>query len=539
MSKTEKEQKKVEQQEVKENIGEVKQESRSCPGGTLYTIRRGDTFFELARRFGTTVNAIVAANPGVNPNNLQVGQVICIPGTGGGGTPQPGSCPGGFLYTIRSGDTFFLLAQRFGTTVEAIRRANPGVDPNNLQIGQVICIPVSGPGPTPSCPGGFLYTIRSGDTFFLLAQRFGTTVEAIMRANPGVDPNNLQIGQVICIPVPGPTPPPICRGFFYTIRPGDTYFLLAQRFGTTVEALIAANPGVDPNNLQVGQVICIPVPGPVPCPGGTLYTIRAGDTLFSIAQRFGITVQAILNANPGLDPNNLQIGQVICIPAPTPVPCLGGTLYTVRPGDTLFSIAQRFGTTVNAIIAANPGIDPNNLIPGQVICIPVPPPVPCPNGFLYTVRAGDTIFSIAQRFGTTVNAIIAANPGIDPNNLQVGQIICVPQPGPVPCPGGTLYTIRPGDTLFNIAQRFGTTVNAIIAANPGIDPNNLIPGQVICVPVPGPVPCPGGTLYTVRPGDTLFSIAQRFGTTVNAIIAANPGIDPNNLQIGQVICIPA
>ena len=599
MSKTEKEQKKVEQQEVKENIGEVKQESRSCPGGTLYTIRRGDTFFELARRFGTTVNAIVAANPGVNPNNLQVGQVICIPGTGGGGTPQPGSCPGGFLYTIRSGDTFFLLAQRFGTTVEAIRRANPGVDPNNLQIGQVICIPVSGPGPTPSCPGGFLYTIRSGDTFFLLAQRFGTTVEAIrranpgvdpnnlqigqvicipvpgpgptppvcpggflysirsgdtffllaqrfgttveaiMRANPGVDPNNLQIGQVICIPVPGPTPPPICRGFFYTIRPGDTYFLLAQRFGTTVEALIAANPGVDPNNLQVGQVICIPVPGSVPCPGGTLYTIRAGDTLFSIAQRFGITVQAILNANPGLDPNNLQIGQVICIPAPTPVPCLGGTLYTVRPGDTLFSIAQRFGTTVNAIIAANPGIDPNNLIPGQVICIPVPPPVPCPNGFLYTVRAGDTIFSIAQRFGTTVNAIIAANPGIDPNNLQVGQIICVPQPGPVPCPGGTLYTIRPGDTLFNIAQRFGTTVNAIIAANPGIDPNNLIPGQVICVPVPGPVPCPGGTLYTVRPGDTLFSIAQRFGTTVNAIIAANPGIDPNNLQIGQVICIPA
>ncbi|HQD40636.1 MAG TPA: LysM domain-containing protein, partial [Bacillota bacterium] len=63
-------------------------------------------------------------------------------------------------------------------------------------------------------------------------------------------------------------------------------------------------------------------------------------------------------------------------------------------------------------------------------------------------------------------------------------------------------------------------------------------GQVICIPAPAPPMCPGGTLYTIRPGDTIFALAQRFGTTVQAIIAANPGIDPLNLQIGQVICIP-
>ncbi|NLW21797.1 MAG: LysM peptidoglycan-binding domain-containing protein, partial [Tissierellia bacterium] len=82
-------------------------------------------------------------------------------------------------------------------------------------------------------------------------------VQAIIAANPGIDPNNVQIGQVICIPQAAPTPP--CpNGFLYTIRPGDTLFLLSQRFNVSVQAIIAANPGIDPNNLQIGQVICIP-----------------------------------------------------------------------------------------------------------------------------------------------------------------------------------------------------------------------------------------------------------------------------------------
>lgn len=222
-------------------------------------------------------------------------------------------CPGGTLYTIRPGDSFFSLAQRFNTTVEAIMAANPGVDPRNLQIGQTICIPVA-PGPGP-CPGGFPYRIQASDTFFSIARRFGITVEALMAANPGVDPNRLQIGQQICIPAPAPAPP--CPGDTYTIRPGDTFFSIARRFGTTVDALIAANPGVDPDRLQVGQVICLPpgFTGPIPCPGGFIYRVRPGDTLFSISRRFGVSVQALITANPHLpDPERLQIGDLICIP---------------------------------------------------------------------------------------------------------------------------------------------------------------------------------------------------------------------------------
>jgi LysM repeat protein len=199
------------------------------------------------------VAAIQAANPGVNPNNLQIGQVICIP------VAPPTVCPAGtFAYIVQPGDTFFLLAQRFNTTVAAIQAANPTVNPNNLQVGSTLCIPGAAPGVCP--PGTFAYIVRPGDTFFLLAQRFNTTVAAIQALNPTVDPNNLVVGSTLCIPG---TPPPAVTcpagSAPYAIQVGDTIAILAVRFGTTEAAILSINPGIDPQNLQIGQVICIPV----------------------------------------------------------------------------------------------------------------------------------------------------------------------------------------------------------------------------------------------------------------------------------------
>lgn len=225
------------------------------------------------------------------------------------------------------------------------------------------------------------------------------------------------------------------------------------------------------------------------CPTGTApYIIRAGDTYFSLAIRFNTTVPAIIAANPGVDPNLLMIGQVICIPTrPQIPPCPGGNLYVIRPGDTLFAISRFFNVSLNALIAANPGIDPNRLFVGQIICIPVTPPVTCPTGTTpYTIQAGDTFFAIAARFNTTVAALIAANPGVNPDALLIGQIICVPvvTPPPAVCPTGfTTYVIQPGDTFFALAARFNTTVAILIQANPGVNPNALMIGQRICVPV--------------------------------------------------------
>ncbi len=538
---------------------------RPCPVGSFpYFIKAGDTLYKIAQQFNTTVEAITTLNPGIDPNKLQVGQEICVPGRRPGPGPGPGPgrrCPvGSFAYAIQAGDTLFKIAQRNNTTVQAIVNLNPGINPNSLQVGQVICVPgvrmqevemeeaemlkvetsegemqtVEAKQVRVCPPGSFAYTIKSGDTFYKLAQTYHTTVGAIMALNPGVDPYNLQIGQVICIPGGAMPPSRTCPpgSFAYTIKSGDTFYKLAQTYRTTVEAIMALNPGVDPYNLQIGQVICIPggvVPPPRPCPMGTFaYTIKAGDTIYSIAQTYHTTVEMIMALNPGINPYNLQIGQVICVPKP----CVGNSFqYIVKPGDTIFMLAQQYNTTVEAIMAINPGVDPYNLQVGQVICMPKP----CPMGsFTYTVKPGDTIYSIAQKYNTTVDAIMMLNPGLNPYNLQVGQVICVP--GKSCPPGSFVYTIKPGDTIYSIAQRYNTTVNAIMMLNPGLDPYNLQVGQKICVPG---YQCPPGSFpYTIKAGDTLFSIAQQYGTTVSAIMALNPGIDPNNLQIGQVICVP-
>lgn len=288
-------------------------------------------------------------------------------------TRQP-PCPEGNLYTIRAGDTFYSIARRFRVSLDDLLEANPGVDPDNLQVGQQICIPLAVP--PVRCPeGSLIYTIRAGDTFYSIARRFNTTVEALREANPGVDPDALLIGQQICVPVRIPAPGVCPQGSQpYVIRPGDTYYSLARRFNTTVEAIREANPNVNPDNLQVGMVICIPVvPAPTPCPPGTNpYTVQAGDTYFSLARRFNTTVRAIARANPLVNPRRLRVGQVICIPgAPPPGRCPEGTRpYVIRRGDTYYRLARRFNTTVEAIRQANPGVDPDALQVGQVICIP-------------------------------------------------------------------------------------------------------------------------------------------------------------------------
>lgn len=189
----------------------------------------------------------------------------------------------------------------------------------------------------------------------------------------------------------------------------------------------------------------------------------------SIALLLGVLVDAglLLPAQP-----------VLAAPTSTAVTApLADTVYIVKAGDTLYRLARRFGTTVDAIMAYN-GLTSTTIYVGQRLYIPGAPPPPA-DYWWYQVRAGDTLYRLARRYGTTVQAIINAN-GLPSTTIYVDQWLRIPGYTP-PAPGVIQYQVRYGDTLSEIAQWYGTTVHAIMAYN-GLTSTRIYAGQWLLIP---------------------------------------------------------
>lgn len=165
--------------------------------------------------------------------------------------------------------------------------------------------------------------------------------------------------------------------------------------------------------------------------GGATYTVQAGDTLFSIARRHDVTVSEMVSANNITNPNLLSIGQVLTIPgdaAGEPSPPAESTTYRVNAGDTLFSIANRHGVSVDQLMSVNNITDPRLLQIGQMLEISSSgtsdPPA---TSTTYTVKAGETMYSIALRHGSTVQQIAQANNISNPALISIGQVLTIPE----------------------------------------------------------------------------------------------------------------
>lgn len=164
-------------------------------------IAQGETLRDLARRYHTPVKAIMMANDITDPRILQVEQRLFIPDNDGESSAGKPARPM-LVYEIQPDDTLLALAYAYGSSLDGILAANPGLEPTLLQIGQQIFIPSSKAARSPVIAGQVevVHEVVAGDTPFALALKYGSSVEAILAANPGLEPRSLQIGQQLIIP---------------------------------------------------------------------------------------------------------------------------------------------------------------------------------------------------------------------------------------------------------------------------------------------------------------------------------------------------
>jgi LysM repeat protein len=371
----------------------------------------------------------------------------------------------------------------------------------------------------------------------------------------------------------------------YSVEDGDTLLSIAYRFGTSVDAIQVASNIKNPNLLSVGQVLVIPPPRSL------LQNSDPGATLRELADSFQVDPKVVasynsLNAEAVDSPVGRQLvlvppepldlpaqaRQLAQVDAPTGAPAWGETtmaeaaseiiVYTVADGDTLLSIAQRLGVEASALAASNRLSDSNLLVAGRSLEVPLwarpaqtstqarpaaeigtlaaasvadaaaRPQAPV----LYEIAPGDTIGELAERFGVDSQTIISTNGLRNADHISVGdQLTILPV-------SGVLYTVQPGDTLSGIAAAFRVDLGPIIDFNYLDDADFISTGKELIIPgalplPPAPPRSSSPVYYVVLPGDTVSGIAWKFGVAPEDIVAANKLRSADRIAIGDQLTI--
>ena len=252
------------------------------------------------------------------------------------------------------------------------------------------------------------------------------------------------------------------------------------------------------------------------------HTIDRGETISTIAAKYGVSQYAIFNANDLNSKSKIYAGKQLIVPVPMDRDYSSsasnsnrayeaeGSIYTVRAGDTMWDIAKAFGTSVEALRRINYIERGSRIYVGQKMKIP------------------SDASMLAQKNSSRSKRTLAAGSSNSGNSNSSGS-----SSAPVISSSSSTYKVKAGDTLWDIARMFGTTTTQIRQLNSLGRSSRIFPGQVLTVS--------GNSadyvIYKVRRGDTLSKIAQRHRTTISRILALNGLTDPDNIGVGDQLKI--
>ena len=323
---------------------------------------------------------------------------------------------------------------------------------------------------------------------------------------------------------------------------------------------------------------------------GGQYTVQAGDTLYGISRKAGVSVDQLLTVNGLSTSSVIRPGQSLSLGTPakqtnstvattvstksvsnTASTRTSGGNYIVQPGDTLYSIARRSGMSLNTLLSIN-GLSQSSVIfPGQSLTVGQSDGRTVSAGYTpskttatststsgtYTVQAGDTLYSIARRSGMSLNTLLSINGLSQSSVIRPGQTLSVSgnasqatatqvsyQSAGSTSGNGT-YTVKAGDTLYRIAYNHGISLTTLLSINGLSETSTIRPGQQLVVSGSAKATTSttkattvsystGASTHTVQAGDTLFRIAKNNGLTLSELRALN-GLTSNTIRVGQVL----
>ena len=243
--------------------------------------------------------------------------------------------------------------------------------------------------------------------------------------------------------------------------------------------------------------VVLPFPGLAPAAALANVVVKPGETLSEIADRHGVSLTRLMQANGISNPNVITAGQSLRLPGSSAAAsgsARGGSV-TVQPGDTLSDIADRQGVSLNQLMQANGITNPNMVVAGQKLVLPgsrrataaaAPRALPTAP---YTVKSGETLSEIADRFGTSTERLIKINGISNPNLVVAGTRLAIPgRPSSSAAPRNAKeHVVRSGESLSSIAGSYGLPVERLVAINKIDDPDLVVSGTRLKLQAPPPV----------------------------------------------------
>ncbi|MDO3393877.1 LysM peptidoglycan-binding domain-containing protein [Ligilactobacillus sp. 110_WCHN] len=400
-------------------------------------------------------------------------------------------------YTVKAGDSLWGISQTYGTTVNNLKQIN-NLSSNVIYVGQVLKLKQQSNSTSNQTPQltTDTYTVQSGDTLWGIANTHDTTVNNLKQIND-LTSDTIYVGQVLKLKQQSNSTSnqtPQSTTDTYTVQSGDTLWGIANTHDTTVNNLKQIND-LTSDTIYVGQVLKLKQRSttqqessqPSQSNSSDFYTVKAGDSLWKIAMGNDLTVSHLKQMN-NLTTNTIYVDQQLRIKeeqtnsqasqsnSQTNQSSQNAGTYTVKAGDTLWGIANDHDTTVNAL-KQNNHLSSDTIYVGQVLSLgqtastgshsqsTASTQSPTSNG-TYTVKSGDTLWSIANANDMTVAQLKQKN-DLSNDTIYVGQTLNVSstKSASATSTASATYTVKSGDSLWQIASANGTTVNQLKALN--------------------------------------------------------------------------